>query len=160
MKIRRFVVRMLLVFTVCMPLSSCFICDCFDGMDNAIYFTFISDTVDLNGFSESELDTIFMFRIEKSTGSKIDSFQLDGNQVALYERGPFSGDEKFWNYNYLLQPQSPENFVIRDIKIAGENSGGLCSCHNNTKKEFKVNGTTYNFSGDRAWHEQNVELVK
>lgn len=95
-------------------------------MQNAIWFTFSTNS-EPDSFTEQELDTITIYQLDRNTGNAVDSAIIHNKIFALSENEPLFHDEKFWNYDYAIQPQSSQNFTLKDIQIEGEHRGSYCS---------------------------------
>lgn len=150
----------LFAFSIILALSGC-ICDCFDEMDNAIHVTLCSDADPLC-FSPEEIDTIFVYQVERGTGVVVDSAVIHENQFTLSEPISLFTREPFWDYDYRVRPQSAVEFMLTDIQIAGEHNGSIpCRCYENTKKRITANGVVFDFSGKgSSWYDNNVILKK
>jgi hypothetical protein len=131
------------------------ICDCFDDCDNAISFSFSTDSL-TTGFKVSEIDTIILYKIPKGRFQPIDSLHLilDRNSksynqnsfcsssfgFALKNGLPFQNAD-FQDFDYQIKIPAIKAYKVTDLVVEGRTSGDkCCSCYTNEKKTLVLDG--------------------
>jgi hypothetical protein len=142
--------------------SSCFVrCDCYDGCQKQLNVSFDSDSI--NGFSVSEIDTVYFFSLNKSDSSIVDSMCLKNGEFG--ESGIVCSDRYHLaltecENNFLLITKNGYSYLISDILITAAYTGGICDCIKDVKRSFKINGIKYEVNGMGEYNSPHFYLKK
>jgi hypothetical protein len=134
-------------------------CDCegFKSGFTAIHFKFRQTGT--GSFSQDEIDTLRIYKLNKNTIVKIDSVDIYDGQITFSSTNRLFSDQDYWAHDYLLKTQASPEFHISDIEIQTHKSNHRCGCEVNDTKKLKVNGIGFDLSG-KANEESIVELTK
>lgn len=146
-----------------LSLPSCTeICDAPDiDLINAIFLKL--DTSEVDGFSEDELNSLYMvryFRVEEAdfdwphdTVFIYGNFYRSPSTIRLSNDHPFTNDSLFYpRYNYALLFESDTllEYRITNITLDSKYTGDCA--YENMVKTFEMNGLTVNKSGTTDTH--------
>jgi len=140
------------------------ICDCFDQSEDAVFFTFNTNT-NSQGFKPEEIDTFYVYQLAKDQNNVLDSAIFIYNPVSGYHTtqkpsahyslkngvflnhgSPF-GKGKIGEFDYVIEIPKLKTYQIKNLQIYGIQGKGDCGCYTNTKKLVTVNGTQYDLTG-------------
>ena len=150
------------------------ICDCFDDCDNAVSFSFSTDSL-TNGFKVSEIDTVILYKTPKGKLQPTDSIHLilDRNSrfynqnsfcsttfgFALKE-GLLFNNANFQDFDYQIKVPAIKTYKITDLVVEGRTGGDkCCSCYTNEKKTLVLDGVPLNLT-NKNYQESLITLKK